>query len=276
VAVPLLRPGQTHAAVPRMKRALAKELVELGLKPIAAVVRLDSKTYGSATVKAVKKFQQKKGLGVDGVVGKDTWRALGVNEDVVDVRPVLHGVPWEPGVMPIDENFVDEVLGNEILAQRKAGRWTGRIMSGYRPPWYQKRLFDAAVAKYGSVEKARKWVAPPGKSRHGKKGGQGAVDVTPSSTGAQLDGAGRLFRPMSWEPWHVQMRTRDMPDEATRDVPDVEEGEEEVEFDAEPPTAELEESGVTMDDVDETIAVQLERLQTPDEDLEAEPSGQTG
>jgi peptidoglycan hydrolase-like protein with peptidoglycan-binding domain len=251
VAVPLLRPGQTHAAVPKLKRALIRELVELGLRPLAAVIRPDSKTYGSSTVNGVKKFQQKKRLEVDGIVGEDTWRALGITEPVVDVRPVLHGVPFEEGVVAVDENWVDAVLAKEILAQRKAGRWRGKILSGYRPAWYQKRLFDAAVIKYGSEAEARKWVAPPGKSRHGKKGGQGAVDVTPGSTGAELDRASeQLFRPMDWEPWHVQIQ-------GTREVPEP--GEEEP--DLEEPTAAFEESGITADDADETIAVYLEKLE---------------
>lgn len=261
MAVPLLRPGQTHAAVPKLKRALIRELVTLGLRPVAAVIRPDSKTYGSATVNGVKKFQQKKRLEVDGIVGEDTWRALGVNEAVVDVRPVLHGVPFEEGLVAVDENWVDAVLAKEILAQRKAGRWRGKILSGYRPAWYQKRLFDAAVIKYGSEAEARKWVAPPGKSRHGKKSGQGAVDVTPGSTGAELDRASeQLFRPMDWEPWHVQVQVR------TRDTPEA--GEEEP--DLQEPTAEFEESGITAEDADETIAVYLEKLETSDAEPVAE------
>lgn len=257
MAVPLLKPGQTHAAVPRMKKALVRELVALGLRPVAALIRPDSKTYGKAAEKGVRKFQEKKRLDVDGIVGRNTWRALGIDEDVVDVRRrILNGVPGpEPGTVELDGRWVDAVLARELLAQRRAGRWTGSVFSGYRPPWYQKRLFDQAVAKYGSVAKARKFVAPPGKSRHGKKGGQGAVDVAPSSSGAQLDRAEQLFRPMSWEPWHVQLRTREAPEDV-----------EEEEIDLKEPADELEESGVTSDDVDDTIAVYLERLETDEEE----------
>ena len=32
--------------------------------------------FGKGTLKAVKKFQKKKGLKADGVVGKKTWTAL--------------------------------------------------------------------------------------------------------------------------------------------------------------------------------------------------------
>ncbi len=253
MTVPLLRPGQTHKAVPRLKRALIPQLLSLGLRPLAVPIRPESKTYGKATVDGVRKFQEKKNLGVDGVVGKDTWGALGIHEEVVDVgRKVLNGVPGpEPGVVELDGRWVDEILAHELVAVRKAGRWRGTVFSGYRPPWYQKRLFDAAVIKYGSEEAARKWVAPPGKSRHGKKGGEGAVDVTPQSSGAELDAASeRVFRPMSWEPWHVQLRTREAPPAGEEDVGDVE-----------PPSADLEESGLTVDDVDDAIAVYLESLE---------------
>jgi Putative peptidoglycan binding domain len=84
MSVPILRPGDTNDAVPRMKRALVRELLKLGLKPIAQEVVLDSKTYGSAAVNAVEKLQAKKHLQVDGIVGKDTWRALGVDEPVIE------------------------------------------------------------------------------------------------------------------------------------------------------------------------------------------------
>ena len=84
MSVPILRPGDTNDAVPRMKRAVVRELLKLGLDPIAQKVVLPSKTYGSATVNAVEKLQAKKHLQVDGVVGKDTWRALGIDEPVVE------------------------------------------------------------------------------------------------------------------------------------------------------------------------------------------------
>lgn len=40
------------------------------------------------------------------------------------------------------------------------------ILSGTRTVARQQQLWDAAVKKYGSAEKARKWVAPPGNSQH--------------------------------------------------------------------------------------------------------------
>ena len=83
MAVPFLSPGQTDDAVPRMKRRLVKELVALGENTIAQKIAIRSTTYGPTTVEGVKRFQGAKGLEVDGLVGKDTWGALGVKEQVV-------------------------------------------------------------------------------------------------------------------------------------------------------------------------------------------------
>ena len=250
MSVPLLRPGQTDPAVPRLKKALVRALLERDHEKAASVINPSAKTYGPRAVHGVKIFQRDKKLTADGVVGERTWHALGIKENVVDTRPpVLHGVPWEPGVIAIDGNWVDKQLGEQLLAQRKAGRWTGRVNSGYRPPWYQKRLFDAAVKKYGSEAAARKWVAPPGKSRHGKKGGQGAVDV---SLGGQLDAStDRLYRPMSWEEWHVQLTgTREL------EVEPIEPGHRDLEV----PEADLEQQGVALEDIDASIDKLLERM----------------
>lgn len=40
------------------------------------------------------------------------------------------------------------------------------LQSGYRSSQQQTKLFAAALVKYGSKAKARKWVAPPGESAH--------------------------------------------------------------------------------------------------------------
>ena len=258
MAVPLLRPGQTDPAVPRLKKAVIRALLERNHDKVASVMNPNSRTYGPRAVRGVKVFQLDKKLTADGVVGARTWQALGINEEVVDKRPpVLHGVPYEPGVIAIDGNWVDKPLGEQLLAQRKAGRWRGAVNSGYRPPWYQKRLFDAAVKKYGSEQAARKWVAPPGKSRHGKKGGQGAVDV---SLGGQLDASSdRLYRPMSWEEWHVQLTAaRELPEEPPEPDP----------RDLEVPEDDLEQQGVTIEDIDASITILLEQMERPNDELD--------
>jgi D-alanyl-D-alanine carboxypeptidase/Putative peptidoglycan binding domain len=263
MTLPILRPGQTHAAVLKLKSAVVRELKKGPHAGVATAIRLDVKTYGPTTVHAVKVFQKGKQLGTDGVVGEKTWRALGFDDKVVDERPpILHGIPFEPGLLAVDGRWVDKPLALEILKQRKAGQWTGMVNSGYRPAWYQKKLWDEAVKKYGSEQAASKWVARPGTSRHGKKGGAGAVDV---QMGQQLDdSSSALFRPMDWEAWHVQLA-------GTREMPGEETGPPDEDTTTEPTAEELEEHGITMSDVDDSVAQLLDRFDQPnDQQSEAE------
>ena len=81
-----------------------------------------------------------------------------------------------------------------------------RIMSAYRSPERQAQLWEEALAKYGSPEAARKWVAPPGNSKHNH--GQ-AVDLrflgddARNWVHANASQYGLQF-PMSHEPWHIE------------------------------------------------------------------------
>lgn len=81
-----------------------------------------------------------------------------------------------------------------------------RVMSAYRSPERQAQLWEEALAKYGSPEAARKWVAPPGNSKHNH--GQ-AVDLRflgdeaknwVHANAAQYG----LHFPMAHEPWHIE------------------------------------------------------------------------
>jgi hypothetical protein len=89
MAVPFLSPGQTNAAVPRMKKLLVPELLALGFDAIAQNITIKTHTYGPTAVEGVRKFQKAKHLLVDGRVGKDTWGALGVHERVTNPTPVV-------------------------------------------------------------------------------------------------------------------------------------------------------------------------------------------
>ena len=125
MSVPILRPGDTNDAVPRMKRALVRELLKLGLRSVAEGVVVDSKTYGSAAAKAVEKFQGRRHLQVDGIVGRDTWRALGVDEPVVDVGRVIvapdANLPGKP-IQPMTLKYVERMAA---LLQRPITITTG-------------------------------------------------------------------------------------------------------------------------------------------------------
>lgn len=81
-----------------------------------------------------------------------------------------------------------------------------RIGSGYRDVPTQTRLFNEAVTKYGSPEAARKWVAPPGQSRHNHGSAVDLAfgdDTVKQWVHANAANHGLHF-PMSWEPWHIE------------------------------------------------------------------------
>ncbi|MDW9880483.1 hypothetical protein GOA90_25175 [Sinorhizobium meliloti] len=87
------------------------------------------------------------------------------------------------------------------------------VLSGYRSIDRQTELWNDALKKYGSPAAARKWVAPPGNSKHNH--GQ-AVDIAYNGRSLQHaprevvdwvhQNAGKygLYFPMSHEPWHVE------------------------------------------------------------------------
>ncbi|OKJ06147.1 M15 family metallopeptidase [Kitasatospora sp. CB01950] len=82
-----------------------------------------------------------------------------------------------------------------------------RITSGWRSRGYQQRLLDAAVAKHGSLELARRYVNTPEKSAHvsGK-----AVDVGPTDADDWLNRKGAkygLCQVYANEMWHFELLT---------------------------------------------------------------------
>lgn len=78
-----------------------------------------------------------------------------------------------------------------------------RIVSGYRPRAEQERLWQDALRRYGSPQRARRWVAPPGTSRHERGiAADLAGDLACAHAQARRYG---LYFPMSWEPWHIEL-----------------------------------------------------------------------
>jgi len=57
----------------------------------------DPGTFGQATEDAVRAFQEKRGLGVDGIVGPDTWRTLVAAGYKLGSRLLYHRVPMMRG-----------------------------------------------------------------------------------------------------------------------------------------------------------------------------------
>lgn len=87
------------------------------------------------------------------------------------------------------------------------------ILSGARSVEHQEKLWNAALKKYGSVAKARKWVAPPGRSRHNHgnasdlgwngKGFSHAPPEVKKWVHANAEKFGLSF-PLGHEPWHIE------------------------------------------------------------------------
>jgi len=81
-----------------------------------------------------------------------------------------------------------------------------RVDSGWRSPEYQEQLLRDAIAKYGSLTQALRWVAAPNRSAHVKGG---AVDIGPSGAAAWLTEHGATYglcRIYANEPWHFELR----------------------------------------------------------------------
>lgn len=112
---------------------------------------------------------------------------------------------------------LEDELARRLRALMAAAPGPVSIVSGYRSPERQAQLYADAVKKYGSEAAARKWVAPPGKSNHGKGrpdapmaydlgfagGMNGSVKAWVHANAARFG----LRFPMAHEPWHVEIAT---------------------------------------------------------------------
>jgi hypothetical protein len=132
------------------------------------------------------------------------------------VGPSLASLPGTGGrgltVFDEDSPAVTNLDPDLRRALRRAARDAARyrveivINSGWRSPKYQERLLRQAVWKYGSEEKAARWVASADTSSH--VSGH-AVDIGPSRATAWLSKHGAkygLCRIYRNEPWHYELR----------------------------------------------------------------------
>lgn len=80
------------------------------------------------------------------------------------------------------------------------------IKSGRRSTARQAELYAAALKKYGSPEKARKWVAPPGKSKHesGEAFDLGYADESTKAKVHAIAAQYGLYFPLANEDWHIE------------------------------------------------------------------------
>jgi hypothetical protein len=95
----------------------------------------------------------------------------------------------------------------DALQQMIAARPGISINSGYRSPERQAELYAQAIQKYGSEQAARRWVAPPGKSRHNHGIAADLAFATDADRQWAHENAAQFglnFR-MGHEPWHIEL-----------------------------------------------------------------------
>jgi LAS superfamily LD-carboxypeptidase LdcB len=100
-------------------------------------------------------------------------------------------------------------------------------VSGYRSRARQQKIWDRAMAKYGSERAARKWVAPPGKSAH--QSGRAVDCYLGTAVGSEHVNRQRRTAAWAWlvehaeqfgfypyeaEPWHWEYNPRCVPTSA--------------------------------------------------------------
>jgi len=127
---------------------------------------------------------------------------------------VRRGVSVFDQESPAVTNLDPDLLRALRRAAREAAKDRVEIVvnSGWRSQGYQKLLFRQAVSKYGSEEKAERWVATADTSSH--VSGH-AVDIGPSRATAWLSEHGakyRLCQIYRNEPWHYELRPKAIKD----------------------------------------------------------------
>ena len=129
------------------------------------------------------------------------------------------GVTEDDGVLPYGVTVFDERypgvanLDPDLLrALREAATDAAHdgvelyVTSGWRSPKYQEQLLDEAISKYGSKEKAARWVGTPTTSAHVSGN---AVDIGRSDAMAWLSKRGAIYglcQIYRNEPWHYELR----------------------------------------------------------------------
>ncbi|WP_432989273.1 M15 family metallopeptidase [Dactylosporangium sp. CA-233914] len=109
-----------------------------------------------------------------------------------------------PGVANLDPDLLRAL--REAATGAAADGIEFNVNSGWRSPQYQHQLLREAVSKYGSEEKAARWVATADTSPHVSGD---AVDIGSFDATAWLSGHGakyglcQIFRN---EPWHYELR----------------------------------------------------------------------
>lgn len=195
---PLVRKGSQGDPV----RRLQERLKELGHDPKGA-----DGVFGPNTEAAVKAFQAANGLGVDGVVGPQTWGKLGIKVEGAVTHTAPSGNSGElidmgPG-KPKGVRRFGHVIGVNIAPQFDAMVAAAardgvqlRITSGYRSYAEQVHLYNLYKSGKGNI------AARPGTSNH-ETGDAIDFTNTPGAWAWLKRNSTRFgFKNFDPEPWH--------------------------------------------------------------------------
>jgi LAS superfamily LD-carboxypeptidase LdcB len=140
-------------------------------------------------------------------VGHSTSRQTGLDESdgvIPDGASVSVFDEEIPAVGKLDRDLLDAL--RRAAKGAEADGVGLRVDSGWRSPAYQEWLLREAVAEYGSMEEALRWVATPETSAH--VSGE-AVDIGPPHAAAWLSEHGAAYglcQIYRNEPWHFELR----------------------------------------------------------------------
>ena len=128
---PVLRPGDEDDRVLTLRQRL--ELVDdLDGEGVESFVLLPVPRYSNELVVAVKNFQRRHGIKVDGVVGPETVAALNVSRDFRQgqLRANLERLRWLARELRPDQLLVDIAGARTVLFRQGEPVWQGRAQVG--------------------------------------------------------------------------------------------------------------------------------------------------
>jgi hypothetical protein len=136
-------------------------------------------------------------------------------EGLGHVRSTLGAPPTSDPGSPFDEDLptvanLDPDLLEAVESAARDAHDDGvalQITSGWRSREHQQRLYDEAVAKYGSEEEARRYVSTPDTSAHVTGD---AVDIGPTDADDWLGRHGAAYglcQVFANEIWHFELAT---------------------------------------------------------------------
>lgn len=142
--------------------------------------------------------------------------ALSIGQDLVKrhlaqlVQPdmLTHASNNTPDTMASPDGITSAAFQTALNKMIAASGGKLKIKSGTRSTARQTQLWNAALKKYGSAEKARKWVAPPGHSNHerGLAADLAYSDALSKQWAHEHAGEFGLNFPLSNEDWHIELR----------------------------------------------------------------------